>query len=347
MTLRTLALLSVRNEGAFLLEWLAHHRACGFTDVIACSNDCTDGTDVMLDRLAQAGHLVHLPNPGPYPQGVHFGALKRAAQHPLMQAADWILSFDVDEFVNIHVGNRSIGALIAALPEATAIALTWRMFGNAGIVNHPRGGVLPAFTRSAPRVLHWPWRARMFKTLYRNDGTYLRPGIHRPRDRDSARLPPRWFDGSGRALPARYHDRGLLSAPGTDTCALAQMNHYALGAVEDFLLKRDRGRANRDDGTSALAYWVDRNFCAETDTTIKALAPERAAILGELRSDPVLLQLEQGARDWRRVRLGTLLGDPDWRALYGQLLMTPESRVLTEAEAARLRRPTATGAHPA
>ena len=44
-----LAILCVRNEAAFLLDWLAHHRATGFTDFLVFSNDCTDGTDLMLD----------------------------------------------------------------------------------------------------------------------------------------------------------------------------------------------------------------------------------------------------------------------------------------------------------
>ncbi len=40
-----LAVLTVRNEAAFLLEWLAHHRGGGFTDFLVFSNDCQDGTD--------------------------------------------------------------------------------------------------------------------------------------------------------------------------------------------------------------------------------------------------------------------------------------------------------------
>ncbi len=53
--MRAVAVLTVRNEGSFLIEWLAHHRACGFSDFLVFSNDCTDGTDLMLDRLAALG----------------------------------------------------------------------------------------------------------------------------------------------------------------------------------------------------------------------------------------------------------------------------------------------------
>ena len=82
--MRTLAVLTVRNEAAFLLEWLAHHRAVGFTDFLVFSNDCEDGTDKMLDRLEEMGLLTHVRNDGPYEkQGIQFTALKTASKHPL------------------------------------------------------------------------------------------------------------------------------------------------------------------------------------------------------------------------------------------------------------------------
>ena len=63
--MRFLAILCVRNEAAFLMEWLAHHRAVGFTDFLVFSNDSQDGTDAMLDRLAERGELTHNPQRRP------------------------------------------------------------------------------------------------------------------------------------------------------------------------------------------------------------------------------------------------------------------------------------------
>ncbi|MEQ3709894.1 MAG: glycosyltransferase family 2 protein, partial [Tateyamaria sp.] len=57
---------TMRNEGAFLLEWLAHHRAVGVDHFVVFSNDCDDGTDDMLDKLAELGWLTHVRNDGPY-----------------------------------------------------------------------------------------------------------------------------------------------------------------------------------------------------------------------------------------------------------------------------------------
>jgi len=325
---RHLAILCVRNEAAFLLEWLAHHRAVGFTDFLVFSNDCQDGTDTMLDRLETLGHLTHVPNDGPYDKGgIQFTALKAAAKHPLTRQADWILPLDVDEFVNIHTGDHTLSALHAALPDATAITLTWRLFGFSGQVRYQDTPVTDTFTRCAPAVMHWPWRAAMFKTLYKNDGTYRKPGVHRPRDPDDAKLPDaRWFDSHGRALPPQFRTARIFSTYGRDNYGLAQLNHYPLGAAESYVLKAARGRAVHEADTLGLDYWVERNFNTDTDTSISNLAPARNSALAQLKSDETLAQLHENAVKWRKARFLDLMQDEPYRALFGRLMMTPPSQ---------------------
>ena len=80
--MQALLILTVKNEASFLLEWLAHHLTCGFTHVLAYSNDCSDGTDLMLDRLAAMGHVTHVRNQGPHDEGPQWAALKAADKHP-------------------------------------------------------------------------------------------------------------------------------------------------------------------------------------------------------------------------------------------------------------------------
>lgn len=335
--MRLLAVTTLRNEGAFLLEWVAHARAVGFTDILAFSNDCEDGTEAMLDRLAAMGLVTHLPNPGPHPRGPQWTALRRADAHPLTRSADWILVFDVDEFVNIHVGDRTLPALLAALPEADAITLTWRFFGNGGHVAYADVPRTERFTLAAPRILTWPWRAALFKTLLRNDGTYARLGVHRPRAPDPARVGrSRWFDGSGRPLGPGFRTGRLFSTYGQDNFGLAQLNHYPLGEMESYIVKCDRGRANREAGTFDMSYWIDRNFAAEEDRSILALAPRVAPILEGLRADPVLARLHAQAVAWRRARFEALMAQEHYRDLFARLQMTPPTRPLPPEAARRI-----------
>lgn len=323
-----LAILCVRNEAAFLLEWLAHHRAVGFDHFLVFSNDCSDGTDAMLDHLETLGGLTHVRNDGPYDQGgIQFTALKRAAKMDVVRDADWILPLDVDEFVNIHVGDGTLDDLHAALPRATAITLTWRLFGNNDQVRFQDAPVTEIFNRAAPEILFWPWRASMFKTLYLNDGTYKKPGVHRPRSPEKGRLDDaHWYDSHGRTLEDQFKTRRIFSNYGQSNYGLAQINHYPLGAMESYVLKADRGRAVHSDDLLGVDYWVERNFCTETDTSIRRYDTARDTALARLRADPTLATLHAQAVSWRKDRFHQLMEDEPFRALFGRLLMTPPTR---------------------
>lgn len=326
--MRDLAILCVRNEGAFLLDWLAHHQSVGFTDFLVFSNDCTGGTDKMLDRLAALGHLTHIRNEGPYDKGgIQFTALKAAAKHDAVRRADWILPLDIDEFVNIHTGDGTLTALRAALPQATAITLTWRLFGNDGHVRFEDRPVPDIFTKAAPEILHWPWRAAMFKTLYANDGSYRKPGVHRPRDPNADKLAEaRWFDCEGRELGERFKTRQLFSPFGRPNYRLAQINHYALGAMESYVLKADRGRAVHSDHLLGLDYWTERNWCLAEDLSISRYAQAREDAKARLMQDPELADLHTQAVAWRHARFDALMEKEPFRALFARLLMAPPAR---------------------
>ncbi len=284
----------------------------------------------MLDRLEALGHLSHLRNAPPFDGGIQWAGLKRADKHPLVAKADWVLALDIDEFVNIHVGDHTLTALMEALPDAGAFQLTWRLFGNAGVDRYIDAPITRQFTRAAPNVLHWPWQASMFKTLFRNDGTYRKLGVHRPRSPDKSKLKGmRWFDGSGRELPDHFKTSKIFSNYFNDNHALVQLNHYPLGAKESFVLKSDRGRAVHGADTLGMDYWVARNFNTEEDQSVLALEPAAKLKMAELRADPKLSSLHDSAVAWRKSRFEQLMMEDNPRDLYGRLLATPETRPLS------------------
>lgn len=336
--MRATAVLCVRNEAAFLLEWVAHHLGLGFTDIVVASNACQDGTDGMLDRLAEIAPVHHIRNDGPYGDGgIQFTGLKLADKHPAVREADWLCALDVDEFINIHTGDHTLAALVGALPEADAITLTWRLFGNGGVERFEDLPVTAQFTHAAPEIMFWPWRAAMFKTLYRNDGTYGKLGVHRPRQPNKARAETvRWFDGEGRQLPPRFAGGVIFSPYGRPNYGLVQLNHYPLGAMESYIVKRDRGRAVHDADKLGLDYWTERNWVAEEDTSIRQSDSLRDDWLTRLMGDSALAEFHATAVEWRRQRFDALMMEEPNRALYGRLLMAPPARPLSAAQAKRL-----------
>ncbi len=59
------AVSMMKDEGPFVLEWIAHHLAVGFTDLVVYTNDCSDGTDDMLIRLEEMGLAASPPQRDP------------------------------------------------------------------------------------------------------------------------------------------------------------------------------------------------------------------------------------------------------------------------------------------
>lgn len=330
-----LMITTMRDEAPFILEWIAYHRLIGFTDFLVYSNDCSDGTDAMLDRLAELGLVTHVPNPRRGRKTVQWQALSRAKNHRLTRRADWIMVADVDEFLVIHAGAGTLNDLFAAAPDTQGFAVPWRMFGSSGMVGFQPGLVMEQFTRAAPDRMLWPLRAGQFKSLFRRDPRFSRLGVHRPLTEDDQPVTAGWVDGNGR--PFVLADSSFIVTT-DERYGLAQINHYALGSAENFLVKMARGRPNHMDQPIDLGYWVERNFDAVEDRRIlRHLAAVRRGV-EELLADDVLRQLQQRGIAWRRQRIAEALTDHERFLLFTRLVQCPSTPVLPMELQMRLHR---------
>ena len=172
---------TMKDEGPFVLEWVAHYLSIGFDHFIINTNDCSDGTDRIAMRLEEMGLASHIDNPGPWKNGPQGAAYDKAMAHPKLAEADWILVADADEFLNITVGDGTLDALFAALPDANAISFNWRLFGHNGRVDFEDAFVTEQFTRAADPYQQWPVMCRALKTLYHRDAGFAELSTHRPK----------------------------------------------------------------------------------------------------------------------------------------------------------------------
>jgi hypothetical protein len=94
------ALATVRDEGLYLLEWIAFYRAIGLTDIFIYTHDNVDGSDELLAILANHGMIKLLRNSlalGTNPQ-------RKAYQHAFhliheLRDYEWMATLDADEFL--------------------------------------------------------------------------------------------------------------------------------------------------------------------------------------------------------------------------------------------------------
>lgn len=305
-----LIVTTMKNEGPFMLEWVAYNRVIGFTDFLIYTNDCADGTDLIADRLQALGLAQHRENrfrDGKSPQRA---ALAQAQNEAIYTSADWLMCADCDEFLNIRAGRGRLDDLFAAVGDADAISVCWRLFGNSGHVAFEDALITERFDCCAGEDEYSNFRARGMKTLVRNNELFRKLRVHRPAF-NLGRGDVKWVDAGGLPMPSFYLDGGWKTHTGF-THDHARLHHYAVRSVDNFLVKRDRGRTNHIHDDQGEDYWTNMNVNSERDTSIhKYLAPLREE-LAMLMRDPELARLHADAVIWHRDKISELKERDSW-----------------------------------
>ncbi|MEO0774786.1 MAG: glycosyltransferase family 2 protein, partial [Pseudomonadota bacterium] len=188
------------NEAPYLLEWVAHYRGMGFAGAILFTHDCADGTEAMVARLAEMGHVHGVP-------------LKAGVKDPMRKAmrdlpdiarglgAEWCLPAHIDEFLNVSAGAGRVEDLIKACDGAEVISICRRTFGSSGHRGIPAGQLRESHRLTGADTAKGPMVTRGIKTLFRLDAIN-RAAPHRPFFPDGAA--PNWVDAGGQPMPEAY-----------------------------------------------------------------------------------------------------------------------------------------------
>jgi FkbM family methyltransferase len=298
---------AVKNEGPFLLEWVAYHRAIGFDRVVVYHNDCDDGTAELLAALAAAGVVearAHHPGPGVAAQG---NAARLANEAGVFGPGDWVIWLDADEFLNIHAGAGRVDDLIAAMGPHLGLLVPWRLFGDGGAEGFGGRFLSERFTRAALPDREEPPEIKAFFRMGPHVAGLGTTSIHRPLLRPGSGVGAADFlGGNGQPLVAEFkanvkwflgRDTGQtrLTDPAEFGWDLAQVNHYLVRTPALYLMKKARGdgwRVGHADRRLTEAFYRANNRNEGEDRSI--LRHEAAVTEGiaALRALPGVAQAE-------------------------------------------------------
>ena len=126
--MKLLVFSAMKDEGPDVLEWVCYHRTVGFDEALVYTNDCTDGSDDLLDALQSVG-LVHHRRHSAVGQDLppQDAAARLIIADPVFRQADWAIWLDADEFL-VPLTVPDVPSLVAALQDrgADAVALPCR-----------------------------------------------------------------------------------------------------------------------------------------------------------------------------------------------------------------------------
>lgn len=310
---RFVLVATAKNEGPYLLEWVAHHLLLGFDDIIIFQNDSDDTTDETLKCLQAMGVVNYKYNRSAQPGTHQVQAYKRAARQSEYTQADWAMALDLDEFLCIKVGNGTLRDWTALLPETDIVYVNWRQFGSNGHKTIPTGLTTKSFTL-AERSDRLRVGVNPFKSMFRRE-KFMRPGIHKPLPMEEA-AQHRIINGSG--VSDTIFDTRNFQCSDPECLRYAQVNHYIVRDAASFVLKSYKGSAHQANRPIDRRYWMKRNKNAEEERTLANRTPKLQAKMNELdkMSGGRLYELRERAIAQHKSKLDEILKDPEVRALY-------------------------------
>jgi hypothetical protein len=246
---------AMRNEGPFVLEWLAYHRVIGVDRVVVVSNGSTDGSDDLLAALAEAGEITFLRTTPGYGIAPQEAAVQVFEAEVGYRPGAWYLWLDADEFLNVHVGDRTVRALLDRLGTAGALMLNWRLFGSGGNDTFPGRHISEDFAGASKLGFVANLETKpMFRADHRYAG-FSANSAGLPRLVDGAEVTADdCLGGNGKPLDPKnprtapwltrqpYTGRTNLASRREFGWDLAQINHYSVRTPDHFRLKAARGR---------------------------------------------------------------------------------------------------------
>ncbi len=274
---------AMKNEGPFVLEWVAYHRAIGFDEIHICENDSTDGTKELLLALHTNNYVTYHENVIPKGMSAQGHAGKIWNEKKILADGDWGIQLDADEFLNVHIGNRDVRSLVQYVQKFDGILIPWRVFGDSGNIRFPGRYISNYFQYTSTR------RASVnqeIKTLFKKSERvvgFANEGIHRPLLKPSSETESaKFLNAKGNPIDESdsvtkdwlegkdsWENNSLN--PGELAWHIAQINHYSVRTPEHFALKLSRGRGwrtNRKNNRHRQYFYRKNNLNDRLDTSI-------------------------------------------------------------------------------
>ncbi|MBQ3450921.1 MAG: glycosyltransferase family 92 protein [Selenomonadaceae bacterium] len=252
-----LAIVAIfKDEARYLKEWLDYHLLAGVEHFYLYNNDSTDNYREVLAPYVEKNLVTLIDFPGKVMQ---MPAYNDAIEKFRFECR-YMAFIDLDEFI-FPKSNRSIVEVIDEIlsnnPDAVGLVANWQIFGSNG---HDKAeysrGVLERFTRRASSDrLFWDGAGNKSGTAYVK--TIANPRLIRY--------------VCGPHYATYFYEKISVNSNGKTVSGIYNfpvlydkivINHYCIKSREEYLTKKNKGRADRNGSLDMEYFFV--NDCNET-----------------------------------------------------------------------------------
>lgn len=296
---------TARNEGLYLVDWVAYHKSIGFEQIYIYSNDNDDGSDDVLRLLAAAGEIVWFRNDLEVGRKAQTKAYGHAfSMLPDILEYEWTAVLDIDEYLVIRASEFASLRDYLHFHErngSDVIHLTWKIMSSCGQDGYDRIPLIDRFHRRLP--YDDPHTKCIFRTKL---CMHSQPHMPVLIDQEGARH----VDAKGEPFVS-LENKSLSARPITDP---ACVNHYFYKSRDEFMSKfsRNRGDYPLVKGQEILDMPADfeenfrRQFASTdsiTDDDARNAAPNVDAYAARLLDLPGLTAALERAERWHAARV--------------------------------------------
>jgi hypothetical protein len=228
----------VKNEGQYIAEWIEYHLLVGVNKFYIYDNESEDNLKEVLAPYIQTGIVEYSYYPGRGAQYSAYNAVLKKAR----KETYWLAFIDCDEFI-VPVSTAKISSLLKEFEGYGGLGINWMMYGSGGRQTKTEGLVIERFKNHAEKTFDVN---RHIKTIA-NPRYVCQMHIHH-----AVYIHGKYCVNTNKELI-----KDVLSDVVFDKI---RINHYFTKSYAEFLLKRERRRADTDEKRSMQDFYAhDRN----------------------------------------------------------------------------------------
>jgi hypothetical protein len=231
----------IKQEHKYIEEFVKYHLALGFKHICIYDNEDEPNTyDKILESYKNYITIIHIPTPKTININTQLAILNHF-QNVILKYNDYITHathIDIDEFIVLKKHNNICDFIIDYIKnDCGGIGMNWRFFGSSGHKIPTNEPVTIRFTKCQEKANNHIKSLYDVKKAVGFLGTmhlvFLNDGYHVK-------------STNGDIITKPYNDNPVID--------VIQLNHYKCKTKYEFLITRQRGRADTNNTDDYLEY---------------------------------------------------------------------------------------------